>query len=310
MNNIDNALRIAVQAHAGQVDRDGHPVILHPIAVGMMGETDEERVAGFLHDVIEDTEWTSERLLAEGIPDGVLQALRLLTHERGVPYMEYVQAIVDSGNPIALRVKYNDLQHNYARGRAYPDLQAKHGPALQLVRAAIERASEVSLYQRQTRRVAVFAGGCFWGVQHHMQRVPGVLQTLVGYTGGEEQWPTYAAVRAHETHHVEAVLVEYDDERCSYEALCRLFFEIHDPAQTDGVGPDLGPQYRSCLFYADDQQRAVAEQTMALLRSRGYEVNTRLLPLGPFWVAEDMHQQYYERTGGTPYCHVRVRRFD
>ncbi len=150
INPIDIALQIATKAHAGQKDRDGDPVILHPITVGMMGKTDEEKMAGFLHDVVEDTEYSFDDLLNAGIPVGVVNALRLLTHEKGTDYYEYVQRVIDSGNPIALQVKYNDLQHNYARGKAYPDLQAKHGKALEMVKAAIEKCSRIELYQYES----------------------------------------------------------------------------------------------------------------------------------------------------------------
>lgn len=96
---------------------------------------------------------------------------------------------------------------------------------------------------------AIFACGCFWGVQHQMERAQGVVSSTVGYTGGKEQHPTYQEVKAHSTGHAEAVLVEYDAEQTTYKELCKLFFEIHDPAQTDGQGPDIGPQYRSEIFY-------------------------------------------------------------
>lgn len=309
---IDIALSIATEAHAGQRDKDGYPVILHPLAVGLMGHTDEEKMAGFLHDVVEDTDFTFDDLLTRGIPQGVVNALRLLTHEKGTEYYAYVQRIIDSGNPIALQVKYNDLQHNYARGKAYPHLQQKHGKALQMVKAAIEAASRVDLYEAPAEEgveVAVFACGCFWGTQHHFDRAPGVRRTLAGYTGGPEAYPSYADVRDHRTHHVEAVIVEFDPTATSYEQLCKLFFEIHDPAQTDGVGPDLGPQYRSCIFYRNEEQRVVAERVMQLLRDRGDEVNTLLLPAEPFYIGEAYHQRYYEKTGGEPYCHLRVRKF-
>ena len=307
---IDIALQIATKAHAGQTDKDGAPVILHPLTVGLMGHTDEERMAGFLHDVVEDTDYTFDDLTAAGIPAGVVNALRLLTHDKDVPYNDYVQHIIDSGNPIALRVKYNDLQHNYARGKAHPRLQAKHGPALEHVKAAVEACSEVSLYRQPSDvAVAVFAGGCFWGVQHYFEQLPGVQRTLVGYTGGEEAQPAYADVRAHLTHHVEAVLVEYDPNVVSYTDLCRLFFEIHDPAQTDGVGPDVGPQYRSCVFCSDDSQRREVEDVMSELRAKGYEVNTLVQPAGLFWIGEELHQHYYAKTGGEPYCHRRTKKF-
>ena len=307
---IDTALQIATKAHAGQLDRDGYPAILHPLTVGLMGHTDEEKIAGFLHDVIEDSDYTFDDLLQAGIPVGVVHALRWLTHEKGTPYFDYVQAIIQSGNPIALQVKYNDLQHNYARGKAYPDLQKKHGKALEMVKAAIEECSQIKLYQPESGyATAIFAGGCFWGVQHELEKITGVKQTLVGYTGGEERFPSYADVRDHKTHHVEAVLVEYDDRQVSYETLCKVFFEIHDPAQTDGVGDDRGPQYRSCIFYQDEQQQRTALSVIALLRSKGYEVNTLLLPASPFWIGEEYHQKYYAKTGGEPYCHIRTKKF-
>ena len=312
MNTIDLALRIATKAHQGQLDRDGNPVILHPLTVGLMGHTDEEKATGILHDVVEDTNYTFDDLLREGIPVGVVNALRLLTHDKGTDYFDYVQNIIDSCNPIALQVKYNDLQHNYSRGKAYPELQAKHGKALKMVKAAIDESSKVDIYHAPADKaieVGIFACGCFWGTQHQFQKQPGVLNTLVGYTGGNEAFPSYTDVRNHKTHHVEAVIVEFDPEQVSYEDLCKLFFEIHDPAQTDGVGPDLGPQYRSCLFYRNDAQKTIAEGVMQTLRDKGYVVNTLLLPEEPFYIGEAYHQRYYEKTGGEPYCHVRTKKF-
>ena len=155
----------------------------------------------------------------------------------------------------------------------------------------------------------IFAAGCFWGVQYQFQRQAGVLNTTVGYTGGPEQNPTYPELKAHQTHHVEAIKVDYDEQVVSYEDLCKLFFEIHDPAQTDGIGPDLGPQYRSEIFYLDEVQKATAEEVIALLREKGDEVNTVLRPAETFWKAEEYHQHYYDKTGDEPYCHIRVKKF-
>lgn len=312
MNTIDIALRIATAAHAGQLDRDGYPVILHPLTVGLMGHTDEEKMAGFLHDVVEDTSVTFDNLIEEGIPTGVVNAIRLLTHGKESDYYDYIQGIIESGNPIALQVKYNDLKHNFERGKAHPDLQQKHGKALQMVEAAIEECSKVDIYHAPSDRnveVGIFACGCFWGTQHHFQKQKGVQKTLAGYTGGEEAFPTYADVRDHKTHHVEAIIVEYNPEEVSYKSLCKLFFEIHDPAQTDGVGPDIGSQYRSCIFYRDENQKATAERVIQILRDKGDEVNTLLLPEEPFYIGEAYHQNYYEKTGGEPYCHMRTRKF-
>ena len=312
MNPIDIALRIATAAHAGQLDRNGYPAILHPLTVGLMGHTDEEKMAGFLHDVVEDTSVTFDNLIEEGIPIGVVNAIRLLTHGKESDYYDYIQGIIESGNPIALQVKYNDLKHNFERGKAHPDLQQKHGKALEMVKAAIEECSKVDIYHAPSDKnieVGIFACGCFWGTQHHFQKQKGVQKTLAGYTGGEEAFPTYADVRDHKTHHVEAIIVEYNPEEVSYESLCKLFFEIHDPAQTDGVGPDIGSQYRSCIFYRDENQKETAERVIQILRDKGDEVNTLLLPEEPFYIGEAYHQNYYEKTGGEPYCHMRTRKF-
>ena len=156
---------------------------------------------------------------------------------------------------------------------------------------------------------AIFAAGCFWGVQYQLQRVEGVIATSVGYIGGTEENPIYADVKAHRTHHVEAVWVEYDADVVTYETLCKVFFEIHDPAQTDGIGPDIGPQYRSQIFYLNNEQLQIAQQVITLLRIKGYEVNTTLRPAVHFWHGEEYHQDYYNKTGDEPYCHIRVKKF-
>ena len=135
MITIEDVLRIAIDAHKGQKDLDGKPVILHPLTVGLAGKNREEMIAGFLHDVVEDTDLTFDDLLEKGVEKEVVDALRLLTHEKGTDYYDYVQHIIDSGNPIALAVKKNDLTHNLARGRAggYWKLVQKHEKALEMM---------------------------------------------------------------------------------------------------------------------------------------------------------------------------------
>ena len=132
---VEKCIVIALEAHHGQRDRDGNAVILHPLIVGSMGKTDAEKCAGFLHDVVEDSDWTIDDLRNEGIPEAVTDVLRLLTHDKGTDYYDYVQRIKDSGNQTAINVKRNDLQHNIARGKAfgYPDLVAKHEKALKII---------------------------------------------------------------------------------------------------------------------------------------------------------------------------------
>ena len=160
-----------------------------------------------------------------------------------------------------------------------------------------------------TLQKAVFAGGCFWGVEYRFQKVKGVLSTRVGYTGGKTANPTYKEVCTGRTGHAEAMEVTFDPSVVTYETLAKLFFEIHDPTQSDRQGPDVGTQYRSAVFYSDDQQKQVAESLIAQLKGKGYNVVTEVSKAGVFWPAEDYHQEYYEKTGHQPYCHVYQKRF-
>ncbi|MBB1538062.1 MAG: hypothetical protein HG458_001925 [Prevotella sp.] len=140
MITVEDALRIAVDAHNGQKDLDGNPVILHPIAVGLAGNNREEIIGGFLHDVVEDTEFTFNDLLARGVDKTIVETLQLLTHTKDISYDEYVQRIVTSGNSIAIHIKYNDLKHNLKRGRAggHWKIVAKHEKALAIIEPLIK----------------------------------------------------------------------------------------------------------------------------------------------------------------------------
>ena len=158
-------------------------------------------------------------------------------------------------------------------------------------------------------RTAVFASGCFWGTEYHFQRADGVLSTTVGYTGGRVDNPTYREVCSGLTGHAEAVKVEYDPDVTDYETLAKLFFETHDPTQVGGQGPDIGDQYRSVIYYADDDQKAIAEKLIGVLEELGYKVATTVEPAATFWPAEDYHQRYYDKTGKSPYCHIYTPRF-
>jgi len=157
---------------------------------------------------------------------------------------------------------------------------------------------------------AVFAGGCFWGVEYFLQKAPGVIRTTVGYTGGQTKKPTYEEVCSHSSGHAEAVEVIYDPLQTSFEKLARLFFEIHDPTQVDRQGPDIGDQYRSEVFYVNEAQKQSAEKLIADLTSKGWKVVTRLEPSAAFWPGEEYHKNYYQRNGKLPYCHRPVARFD
>ena len=161
-----------------------------------------------------------------------------------------------------------------------------------------------------TTQKAVFAGGCFWGVEYHFQKVDGVKTVKSGYTGGDKENPTYKEVSSGRTGHAEAVEVEYDPSVVSYEKLAKLFFEIHDPTQLNRQGPDMGSQYRSAVFYTNDEQKKVTEKLIAELKANDYDVVTQLEPASEFYPAEDYHQDYYEKTGKQPYCHVYQKRFN
>ena len=134
-SDIDKAIELASKAHAADYDLDGNPTILHPLAVGMMGTNDTERIVGFLHDVVEDTRYTFDDLIDEGFSEEVIEALRLITHDKYTPYMEYIERICKSGNIAALRVKINDLKHNLARGKEGGHMRCveKHTAALAFI---------------------------------------------------------------------------------------------------------------------------------------------------------------------------------
>jgi peptide methionine sulfoxide reductase msrA/msrB len=156
---------------------------------------------------------------------------------------------------------------------------------------------------------AIFAGGCFWGVEYYMQKENGVISTTVGYTGGMKKNPTYEEVCSHTTGHYEAIEVVFDPARTTYEKIAKLFFEVHDPTQADGQGPDIGEQYLSVVFYRNNEQKQIAERLINLLKDKGYKVVTLVKPATTFWKAEEYHQDYYEHKGTLPYCHGYTKRF-
>ena len=156
---------------------------------------------------------------------------------------------------------------------------------------------------------AYFAGGCFWGVEYYFQHAPGVISTTVGFMGGEKPGPTYEEVSTQDTGYAETIEVVFNSEKVSYEDLAKLFFEIHDPEQVNRQGPDIGSQYRSAIFYINEEQKETAEKLIQILKDRGLNVSTLLEPATTFYPAEEYHQKYYAKNGETPYCHVRTKRF-
>jgi peptide methionine sulfoxide reductase msrA/msrB len=156
---------------------------------------------------------------------------------------------------------------------------------------------------------AIFAGGCFWGVEYFLQKESGVISVTSGYTGGHVKNPSYKEVCTGKTGHAEAVKIIYDPEKTSYEKLLRLFLEIHDPTQAGGQGPDIGDQYRSEIFYLNDDQRKIAGKNLKILTDKGYRIATTLTRASEFFEAEDYHQDYYFKNGKVPYCHGYTKRF-
>ena len=160
-----------------------------------------------------------------------------------------------------------------------------------------------------TKETAIFAGGCFWGVEYFMRKEPGVLSTTVGYTGGKTKNPTYEEVCSHSSGHIEAIEIVYDHTKTTFEKLTKLFFEIHDPTQVDHQGPDIGEQYRSEIFYSNEEQKEIAEKLIEILEEKGYRVATKVSKASTFWKAENYHQDYYLNKGSLPYCHGYTKRF-
>ena len=163
--------------------------------------------------------------------------------------------------------------------------------------------------QVATFKKAYFAGGCFWGVEYYLEKIDGVKEVTSGFMGGHLKNPGYYDVVQKNTGHIETVEVVYDPSKVSYETLAKTFFEIHDPTQTDGQGPDIGSQYLSAIFVSNQEERKTIERLIKVLEGKGFKVATKVMPKAPFYSAEAYHQDYYERKGSTPYCHRRVKRF-
>jgi peptide-methionine (S)-S-oxide reductase len=153
---------------------------------------------------------------------------------------------------------------------------------------------------------ATFGAGCFWGVEARFQQLPGVIETAVGYEGGELDNPTYKDVCTDRTGHAEVVEVKFDPARVSYQRLLDLFFELHDPTQLNRQGPDWGAQYRSVIFFHSPQQEEAAQAAIARLTEQKTfrkPIVTQVLPAQTFWRAEEYHQKYLEKRGAVS-CHI------
>jgi peptide-methionine (S)-S-oxide reductase len=157
-----------------------------------------------------------------------------------------------------------------------------------------------------SQQTASFAAGCFWGVEARFREVEGVVDALSGYMGGHLDNPDYKAVCRGDTGHAEAVQVTFDDEQVSFRQLLDVFFDMHNPTTLNRQGPDFGSQYRSAVFWHDEDQRAVAKQKIGEIDESGKwsdPVVTEVAPAAQFWKAEEYHQRYFEKNGAG-YCHI------
>lgn len=151
----------------------------------------------------------------------------------------------------------------------------------------------------------IFAAGCFWGIQYYFDMIPGVLKSTVGYTGGHTENPDYSSIHDNDTGHVEAILIEFNPQKVSYEKLVEHFFRIHNPTAMNAAdGINIGSIYRSALFYKDEVQKKTAEKVRdKIQKSYDKPIVTKFVEAGKFWPAEDFHQKFTERTG-RGMCHV------
>lgn len=152
---------------------------------------------------------------------------------------------------------------------------------------------------RIMRETATFAAGCFWGIEDHFSKTPGVISAISGYIGGNINKPTYEMVCEGTTEHAEAVQLTFDSTIVSYEKLLDIFFSIHNPTQLNRQGPDVGTQYRSAIFYHNENQKIAAEEAIAKLSSSIPHIVTQIVIATPFFRAEGYHQKYYRKRGGS-----------
>jgi peptide methionine sulfoxide reductase msrA/msrB len=171
-------------------------------------------------------------------------------------------------------------------------------------------AIELTPYANSTKyEKAYFSGGCFWGVEYYLEKLKGVKEVNSGYMGGTLKNPTYEQVSSSKTGHLETVEVLYDSSVITYEQLAKVFFEIHNPTQKNGQGPDIGAQYHSAVFVRNEDERKIVMELIGKLRANGFDVATKILDVQPFYKAEEYHQDYYQKKGLAPYCHTPIKRF-
>ena len=187
-------------------------------------------------------------------------------------------------------------------GEEYTDTNTRHC----VNSLSLDFVADMSVVETEE---AIFAAGCFWGVEYYFNQLPGVLKTQVGYSGGSHTAPSYEDVCSGTSGHYEVLRVVYNPAVINYKKITQFFFEIHDATQNNGQGSDIGKQYQSVIFYYDYVQKNIAEELVQQLKDMNYQVSTKVLPVSVFWPAEEYHQNYYTKNGKQPYCHRYTKIF-
>ena len=188
------------------------------------------------------------------------------------------------------------------RGEKFTKKNVRH--CVNSISLEFDKAKDTSM------KKAYFAGGCFWGVEYYLEQIDGVKEVKSGFMGGDVKNPTYSEVVRKKTGHLETVEVIYDSSKVSYETLARNFFEIHNPTQKNGQGPDIGSQYLSAVFVSNEIEKKIIDRLISILKSKGYNIVTKVLDKSDFYSADEHHQDYYRKKGTKPYCHIKVKRFN
>jgi len=167
----------------------------------------------------------------------------------------------------------------------------------------------ISFVSREKLQRVVLGAGCFWGVEHLFKKLDGVISAVSGYSGGEIENPSYELVCTGKSGHYEVVEIWFNNQKISLEEILKYFFEIHDFQQANGQGPDIGEQYKSVIFYENQQTKEIAKKLIQELTNKGYSTATMLIEAKDFYRAESYHQKYYQKTGKQPYCHIHKKIF-